>query len=132
MLERRPGGFALVEVKSTFDVKDAHLPDVAVQVHVLRRAGLDVRRAEVMHLDRARRSPRPEDLFVREDVTARVEELLPAIPSQARAMQRILAGPLPEVAAGERCSAPYECPFSSRCTPAPSILGRSEPLLGST
>jgi hypothetical protein len=49
ILERRRGGFVLVEVKSTLDVKDEHLPDVAVQLHVLRRAGLEVRRAEVMH-----------------------------------------------------------------------------------
>ena len=30
----------------------------------------------------------------------------------------MLAGPIPEVAIGEHCSAPYECPFKGRCWPA--------------
>ena len=34
-------------------MKEQHLPDVAVQTHVLRRSGLDVGRMEVMHLNRA-------------------------------------------------------------------------------
>ena len=42
ILERRERGFCLTEVKSTTSVKEQHLPDVAVQTHVLRRSGLDV------------------------------------------------------------------------------------------
>jgi len=33
-------------VKSSSEVKDDHIPDAAVQVHVLRRSGVDVRHAE--------------------------------------------------------------------------------------
>jgi hypothetical protein len=117
VLERRRGGFRLVEVKSTLDVKEAHLPDVAVQLHVLRRAGLDVRHAELMHLNRECRHPHLEGLFLRDDVTKDVEPLLPAIPKQVREMQRMLAGPLPETSPGDQCATPYECPFAGRCLP---------------
>ena len=48
ILERRGSRFVLVEVKSTLDVKEEHLPDVAVQLHVVRRAGLtEIGRAHV-------------------------------------------------------------------------------------
>jgi hypothetical protein len=58
ILERRKRGFVVTEVKSTTKLKKQHLPDVAVQVHVARRAGLRVDRAEVMHLNPACRHPR--------------------------------------------------------------------------
>ncbi len=118
VLERGRAGWTLAEVKSTLDVKAAHLPDVAVQLHALRACGLDVRRAEVMHLDRACRFPDLSNLFARDDVTAEAEALLPAIPDQLRALRAALAGPLPEAAIGDRCSDPYECPFLARCWPA--------------
>jgi predicted RecB family nuclease len=117
ILERCRGGFRLVEVKSTCDVKEEHLPDVAIQAHVLGRSGLSVRRAEVMHLNRECRHPDLSNLFVRADVTGDVKDLLPAIPKQVRRLQRMLDGPLPDIEPGEQCATPYECPFSSRCWP---------------
>src|SRR6185369_5776968 len=109
VLERRRRGFRLVEVKSTLDVKEPHLPDVAIQLHVLRRAGLDMRRAEVMHLNRECSFPDLSNLFVRDDVTGDAEALLPAIPRQVRNLKRMLAGPLPKVEPGEQCATPYPC-----------------------
>jgi hypothetical protein len=118
VLERRKRGFRLIEVKSTTKVKpEAHLPDVAIQLQTLRRAGLDVRRAEVMHLDPACRFPDLSNLFARADVTKEVEEILPAIPRQVRALKRMLAGPMPEVEVGPHCEDPYPCPFAGRCHP---------------
>ncbi len=126
VLERRRRGYRLVEVKSTLDVKEPHIPDVAIQVHVLRRAGLDVRRAEVMHLNRGCYHPDLSNLFVREDVTRETQTLLPAIPRQVRALQRMLAGRLPDTEPGDQCTAPYECPFMGRCVPevAPDHITR--------
>lgn len=117
VLERRGRGWILSEVKSTLDVKEAHLPDVAIQLHVLRAAGLDVPRAEVMHLDRECRFPDLSNLFARDEVTVEAEALLPAIPGQIRELQAALAGPLPRAAIGDRCTDPYECPFLARCWP---------------
>jgi hypothetical protein len=42
ILKREREGFRLIEVKSSAKVKDEHLPDVAIQLHVARRSGLDV------------------------------------------------------------------------------------------
>ncbi len=117
IVERRPDGFDLTEVKSTTSVKEQHLPDVAVQAHVARRSGLAVTRMEVMHLNRACAYPDLSNLFVRTDVTAPVEARLAAIPGEIAGMLAVLAGPLPRVATGPHCSTPYECPFMERCWP---------------
>jgi predicted RecB family nuclease len=117
ILERRPEGFCLTEVKSTTRVKDEHLPDVAVQAHVARRAGLPVTRVKIMHLNRACAYPDLSDLFVRADVTARAEARLAAIPAEMANMVTMLAGPQPNVAIGDHCRKPYECPFTERCWP---------------
>ena len=115
ILERRRDGFGLIEVKSSVGAKPEHLPDAAIQAHVLGCAGLDVRGVEIMHLNRACAFPDLSDLFARTDVTGDVTALLPDVPAQAREQLRMLEGPLPEVAIGPHCSAPHECPFRSRC-----------------
>ncbi len=115
VLARGRAGHTLVEVKSSSSVKDQYLPDVAIQLHVARQAGVDVRRGEVMHLNSACRFPDLSDLFVREDVTEQAEALLPAIPAQLKRMQQALAGELPVVEVGPHCDQPYPCPFKARC-----------------
>jgi len=118
ILERTAAGLGIVEVKSTTRVKEQHLPDIALQAHVLGRAGLDIARLEIMHLNRACVHPDLSDLFVREEVTEparRARETMPRVVDEQCAM---LAGPLPTVAVGDHCRAPYECPFMSRCWPA--------------
>jgi hypothetical protein len=117
ILERRGKGFTLVEVKSTTSVKDEHIPDAAIQAHVLRSAGLDVPCVEVMHLSRECRFPDLGNLFARADVTGRVEGMLPLIPEQIAEQLAAVEGPLPDVPIGDHCDAPYECPFKARCWP---------------
>ena len=117
ILERRGAGYCLVEVKSTTRVKDHHLPDVAIQAHVLRRNGLNVTRMEVMHLNRGCAYPDLSNLFVREDVTDAVEGLLSGIRQEIAAQATMLGGSLPVVQIGNHCSAPYGCPFVQRCWP---------------
>ncbi len=109
--------FVLAEVKSTLDVKEAHLPDVAIQLHVLRRAGLSVPRAELMHLNRECRAPDLSNLFLRTPVTRQLGSWLEEAPARIAALRAQLAGPLPDVAPGPHCTDPYDCPFLARCHP---------------
>ena len=118
VLEKRKRGWALVEVKATLEVKEQFLPDVAVQLHAARAAGVDIRRAELMHLNRDCTYPNLDDLFVREDVTNAVEPLLPRIPCQLETMRTAHEGNRPpDVVPGDHCSSPYECSFLARCHP---------------
>jgi len=117
ILERTPRGYGVIEVKASNSYKPEHLPDAAVQVHVLRRAGLAVERAEVMHLNPQCRYPDLSNLFIREDVTALVEGALIGVPDELAAQRAMLAGPLPDVPIGEHCTRPSDCPFIERCWP---------------
>jgi len=126
VLERLPsGGFRLVEVKSTNSVKDYHIPDVAIQAHVARKAGIDVRETALMHLNRDFRHPGPEDLLVTTDLTAEVEELLPSIPKMIKNHVKLLKGPEPDICVGTQCTKGWDCPFETRCWPqAPDHVKR--------
>ena len=118
ILKREDHGFRLIEVKSTTAVKDHHIPDVAVQTHVLRQNGLDVVGAEVMHLNRECAYPDLSNLFVHSDVTEQANADEKDMPTRISQQLEMLQSSLPDVAIGPHCEAPYECPFMARCWPA--------------
>ena len=82
------GTFELTEVKSGTRLDESkHVPDVAIQLHVLESSGLPITRANLMHLNPNYVHPggafyHPGNLFVAEDVTeqarAHVTAELPA------------------------------------------------------
>ena len=88
-----------------------------IQLHVLRRAGVPVTRAEVMHLNRNCRHPDLSNLFIRKNVTRLAETAGRSVPRTVRSLLGMLRGPLPDVATGPHCTEPYECPFIARCWP---------------
>lgn len=121
ILERVDGGFVLIEVKSKTSVSEQkHIPDVAIQAHVLRAAGIPIVRCEVMHLSRDCVYPDLSNLFARQDVTEMVEARLATIPAEMR-LQLTTAGlPIaPNVETGAHCKRPDPCPFLDRCWPVP-------------
>jgi hypothetical protein len=117
ILVREPHGWRVIEVKSTASLKEQHLPDAAIQVHVLRQTGLLVTGVEVMVLNRACTYLDLSDLFRRHDVTPEVEAMQGGISAEVQAQLSMLAGPLPDVPIGPHCSEPYDCPFAARCWP---------------
>jgi hypothetical protein len=117
ILERVPGGWCLIEVKSATKVKPVYVADAACQTHVLREAGLDIRRVEVMHLNRKCTHPDLRDLFVRTDITDRIEPILETLPESIDSLMSVVEGPLPTTLSGSHCRTPYPCPFLARCGP---------------
>ncbi|KKK55037.1 hypothetical protein LCGC14_3078610, partial [marine sediment metagenome] len=117
VLERLDDGFRLIEVKSSSSQKDEHIPDAAVQKHVLAQCGIDVLAVEIMHLNKEYRHPDEGDLFNRTDVTTPVDEWLGRIPAELEAQLEMLAGSCPDVEIGSQCFEPRECPFVGRCWP---------------
>lgn len=118
ILERTESGYTLIEVKSSTKEKDEHIPDIAIQVWVARRAGLDIRRAELMHLNTDHRNPDLGELFIRTDVTEPVEALQWQIPGMISDQLAALDGPLPDVPVSNHCwMIDRECPFWDRCFP---------------
>src|SRR2546423_2072173 len=117
ILTPQEGGFHLTEVKSSSSQKEEHLPDAAVQVHVLSRSGIHITGVDVMHLNKECHFPDLSNLFERTDVTAAVQPLLGKVGWQIDALLQMLDGPLPDIAIGLQCHEPYDCPFMERCWP---------------
>jgi hypothetical protein len=118
----------LLEVKSSSKVwendartqiKAVYLQDIAFQFYVYRQAGLDIRKAYLVFLNRdyiRKGEIDPQQLFRQEDVTRQVESLLPSIPAQVANLSEMLQSPsAPDVAIGPHCRAPYECSLISHC-----------------
>lgn len=122
VLGRLPaGGWRLIEVKSSTRLKDVFILDVAVQLWVLRGAGLDVRDAGVLTLNRdyVYDGVRLDlhSLFELHPVFDEACALLDTVGSQVREMLTMLAeSTAPDIAPGDHCFIPYECPFHGHCT----------------
>jgi hypothetical protein len=117
VLERNGNEWTVIEVKSSSSVKPYHVPDLAIQVHVCRRAGLNVTRAEVMHLSKEYVHPQAMPLFERTDVTHEVEGIMYQVPGHIAELHEVLRGPLPVKDVGEHCWFMNECAFHARCWP---------------
>src|SRR5881394_1964135 len=117
VLEKLNDGYRLTEVKSSTSQKDEHISDVAIQARVAAACGVQVRAAEVLHLNKHFRHPASGDLFARTDVTGPVAAFIPQVPDEITRQREMLAGPLPDVPVGLHCFEPRECPFMKRCWP---------------
>ncbi|MCX5797538.1 MAG: DUF2779 domain-containing protein [Elusimicrobia bacterium] len=118
ILVRDEGGWDLIEVKASTDVKEVYLPDVAAQRFAVEGSGLKVRRTLLMHVDNAyvRKGPvDPHKFFRTQDVSALCAPHLKELPAKLAAMQATMEGVLPEVEIGAHCSSPYDCDFRDFC-----------------
>ena len=109
----------LIEVKSSTDVKDLNLTDLAFQTFVYTGAGLKISRCCVMHVDRdyvRQGDVQPEKFFKLEDVTSAVAALSRAIGPQLEEMFTVIRQKLePDIKIGPHCSNPYPCPLQDKC-----------------
>ena len=124
ILARAEGGqgFDLIEVKSSASFKErVHLPDVAIQLHVVEGAGVPIQRAYLMHIDNTYvyegGNHDLTHLFALEDVTDSARGYLADIaPGKLSEMWEALgrADP-PDIETGRHCTSPYRCPFFGHC-----------------
>ena len=109
----------IVEVKSSTEVKDVNLIDLAFQAFVYNGAGLRIRRCCLAHVNRdyVRRGPvDPKKFFKVEDVTKDVSGLSREIEPQLEDMfSSIRRTQEPEIKIGPHCSDPYACPLTDQC-----------------
>jgi predicted RecB family nuclease len=122
ILERgQRGAWNICEVKSSTEVKDEHIDDVAFQLHVATGAGLKVSRVEIVHVNkeyvRKERGLEPKRYFRRVDVTAEVKKRVHDVSDMITAFSEIIDDTRkPDVEPWTQCHAPYDCEFLDRCT----------------
>jgi len=110
-----PASWHLIEVKSTTNYEaKKHLPDAAVQAHVVRRCGLSVTRVSVQYLNKEFLAPDDGELFIQEDVTAAIDH--GEVSSNIDRFKQVLDLPAsPDGLIGSQCNNPHECAFLDHC-----------------
>jgi predicted RecB family nuclease len=119
---QRDKRWRLIEVKSSTELKDYHLPDIGIQSRIVSRSGLDLASSSLAHINRNYvfdGGPIDVRQFFRiRNVTGQVKRLQPRLVSQLRSEFRILAMPAaPDIAPGRHCTDPITCEFYDRCNP---------------
>ncbi len=119
IITRNDGGsWNLYEVKASTEVKDVHIPDLAVQKYVMGNAGAQVDKTFVMHVNRnhVHGDPNAPGLFATEDVTSAADALLSMVGENLQRFLRVThAADAPDIVIGPQCSSPNPCPFIELC-----------------
>jgi hypothetical protein len=109
----------IIEVKSSTEVKDVNLQDVALQLYVYKGAGVKIRKCWIYFINNQyvrKGDIVPEELFSHEDITKEVEKLQPDIEKNLQKMVNVIQlAKYPEVQIGSQCSDPYGCPLIDLC-----------------
>ncbi len=110
----------LIEVKSSTQEKDVHLPDIAFQRYVAEGAGVNIRTCSLMHLSREyvrHGDIDPKALFGMKDLTLEIQPYLEGVEDALHRLFFVLGSDSepPQVKIGPHCNNPYECPMQHLC-----------------
>ena len=109
----------IVEVKSTNDVKDEQLYDLAFQRHCCQLNGANINHCHILHLNREyvkQGDIDPQQLFVTEDVTDLLTKFANGLETRIAEMLAVIdSDECPETTIGRRCNDPYSCLLQEEC-----------------
>ena len=117
----------VIEVKSGTSAKDVNKFDAAIQLWVLRGAGLTVNSISIAYIDNQFVYQGDGDysgLLKKEDVTEVAETLQEEVAALVIKAGKTVMGEMPEVPVGVHCEEPYGCDFRDQCL---SLIHISEP-----
>lgn len=120
ILAKSGGGWEMIEVKSSTSVKDEHVPDAAVQLVTLQRAGVSVERVSVAHVNTGYvyrgGAYAADELLTVQDVSAAARSYAEQVPARLASMWEVLAADQPpEREIESYCKTPYACEFYEHC-----------------
>ena len=106
----------IIEVKSSTEVKDEHIQDVAFQRYCCEKQGLKIKKCFVTYINNKyikQGEIDPQQIFIQEDVTERVDEATTGIEDRiAEMFNAISLAESPAVPVGTHCNDPYACPIT--------------------
>ena len=128
ILVRTDAGWTAYEVKSSTEVKDVYVQDVALQAHVI-EGSVPLVDIFIVHLDRRYVKQGPlnvKRLFAIASVKDRVDREREGVPARIAALKAVLLlAEAPVVDIGPHCEKPYGCDFKAHCwahVPSPSVF----------
>jgi hypothetical protein len=109
----------IIEVKSGTSVKEVYIDDVSFQKFCCEKAGLDISSCKLGLINRQyvkNGEIDPRELFILEDISTEVEEVSEGMEERVSGLLQIISNSAcPEMAIGQHCLAPYECPVREEC-----------------
>jgi len=112
------GGWDIVEVKSSTEIKDHYYQDVAFQKYVCGKSGLPIRQCRIATIngDYVKHGPiKASKLFNLNLISKEVAEIIRDVPKSVAAMVKALATKCPKIDVGPHCGAPHTCPLMNQC-----------------
>lgn len=128
ILHKGRSGWELYEVKGSTEAKEVCLNDIAIQYYIVAGAGITVKKASLVHIDKSYVRDGDIDvrgLFTIQNVTKTVLERQPNVTKELKAMRAMLKGEVPAIDIGPHCLEPYPCLFHGHCwshIPSPSVF----------
>ena len=118
ILHKGKSGWEIYEVKSSTEIKDINIFDLAVQYYVLKGSGLPISKASLVHINNEYVREgyiEVNKLFATQNLTDLVKEKQDIIIGELKQQKLMLSCEMPAIDIGEHCSDPYECDFQGYC-----------------
>jgi hypothetical protein len=119
ILQKVDGGYEIIEVKSSTDVKDSHWYDMAYQAFVLKNCGICVKKVSLMLINNQYVCNGELDLpelFAIHDCTSQVTKMQSKIPEMIAEIEGVFVQKTePQCDIGKHCSKPYPCGYKDWC-----------------
>ncbi len=120
ILKKNGKTFEIYEVKSSTEISDIYIDDVSYQVYVLKKLGLNITKASIVHLNSnytRHGDLKLDKLFIIDDVTDdafsrqdKVNKIINYISSVVDSYKE------PNIDIDLYCTKPYDCPYFKYCT----------------
>lgn len=118
ILEPTKDGWNIIEVKSSTEVKDVNIQDIAFQKYVYEKSGLKINKCFLLHINNQyvrQGEINPDELFTKEDVSLSIEEEIKLVPERVKLFLEIIDSKEPDVKISDSCNKPYECAMKKAC-----------------
>lgn len=127
ILKNDPDGVEIYEVKSSTDVSDIYIDDIAYQTWVLKKLGIKVKKSYIVHVnsDYVKQGEfDPHKFFKIEDVTDILD--LDQVEANVSKLKEVIdKKEEPNIDLSTACHDPYDCPYFKYCTkklPTPNVF----------
>lgn len=121
--------FELYEVKSSTEVHDIYLHDVAYQVYVMEKCGFSVQKASLVYINNKYirgKELEIDKLFAIEDLTDTVRQMQTEVKDRIAELKACISTTEePVLKLGKYCFSPYDCGFWKYCSkdlPSPNVF----------
>ena len=121
VLIRKKNEWELLEVKSSTELKDKHIPDIAIQSFVVKKCGVNLTSVKLIHINKDftyKGDENYKDLINDEnDITSTVILKEKEVPNYIKDLIPLAnkKTPCPNIEMGNHCEKPYACDYQDRC-----------------